>query len=115
MRKPFRYSYVLIASMCVACVTPAPPRAENVSAASATLADTDLQDYQLRALETHIQRMPDGPERDYFSGMLAARSGRSAMRRGRMPNYPITFPISWITFLLTTRRSPAFSVERLLK
>ena len=40
------------------------------------MADTDLQDYQLRALETHIQRMPDGPERNYFSGMLAARSGR---------------------------------------
>ena len=40
------------------------------------MADTDLQDYQLLALETHIQRMPDGPERDYFSGMLAARSGR---------------------------------------
>jgi predicted aspartyl protease len=72
----FRYGYVLIASLCVACATPAPPGAENVSAATATMADTDLQDYQLRALETHIQRMPDGPERNYFSGMLAARSGR---------------------------------------
>ena len=72
----FRYGYVLIASLCVACATPAPPGAENVSAATATMADTDLQAYQLRALETHIQRMPDGPERDYFSGMLAARSGQ---------------------------------------
>jgi predicted aspartyl protease len=72
----FRYGYVLIASLSVACATPAPPKAENVSAATATMADTDLQDYQLRALETHIQGMPDGPERDYFSGMLAARSGR---------------------------------------
>ena len=25
-----------------------------------------------------------------------------------VPNCPITLPISWITFLLTTRRSPAF-------
>jgi len=71
-----RYGYVLIASLSVACATPAPPEAQNVSAATATLADTDLHDYQLRALETHIQGMPDGPERDYFSGMLAARSGR---------------------------------------
>jgi len=72
----FRYACVLIASLCVACATPAPPGAENVSAATATMADTDLQHYQLRALETHIQTMADGPERDYFSGMLAARSGR---------------------------------------
>ena len=72
----FRYGYVLIASLCVACATPAPPGAENVSAATAAMADSDLQDYQLRALETRIQRMPAGPERDYFSGMLAARSGR---------------------------------------
>src|SRR5947207_5434210 len=76
MRRPFRYRYVLIASVCVACSTPAPPGAETGSAATATMADTDLRDYQLRALETRIQRMPAGPERDYFSGMLAARSGR---------------------------------------
>jgi predicted aspartyl protease len=60
----------------VACATPAPPEAENVSAETAAMADTDLRDYQLRALEIHLQRMPDGPEREYFSGMLAARSGR---------------------------------------
>jgi predicted aspartyl protease len=72
----FSYTSVLIASVCVACATPAPPGAQNLSAATAMTADTDLQDYQLEALETHIQRMPDGPERDYFSGMLAARSGR---------------------------------------
>ena len=72
----FRYGYVLIASVCVACATPAPPGAENVSPAAAMTADADLQNYQLRDLETHIQRMPEGPERDYFNGMLAARSGR---------------------------------------
>jgi predicted aspartyl protease len=76
MRKPFRYGSVLIATVCVACATPAPPGAQSVSAATATMADTDLQDYQLRALETRLQRMADGPERDYFSGMLAARAGR---------------------------------------
>jgi predicted aspartyl protease len=71
-----RYGYVLIASVCVACSTPAPPGAENVSPAAAMTADADLQNYQLRDLETHIQRMPQGPDRDYFNGMLAARSGR---------------------------------------
>lgn len=71
-----RYGYALIVSLCMACASPAPPGAENVSVETATMADTDLQDYQLRALETHVQKMPDGPERDYFSGMLAARSGR---------------------------------------
>ncbi len=67
---------VLIASLCAACATPPPPDAENVSASTAAIADLDLQHYQLRALETHIERMPDGPDRDYFNGMLAARSGR---------------------------------------
>ena len=76
MRRSFRYCYVLIASACVACATPAPPGAQPVSAASAATADTELRDYQLRALESRIQGMPEGPERDYFSGMLAARSGR---------------------------------------
>ena len=76
MRKPFPYGYVLIVTVCVACAPPAPPGAQSVSPATATMADNDLRDYQLRALETRIQSMPDGPERDYFSGMLAARSGR---------------------------------------
>jgi predicted aspartyl protease len=71
-----RYGYVLIASVCMACATPAPPEAQGISEATATMADTDLRDYQLRALETRIQTLPGGPERDYFSGMLAARSGR---------------------------------------
>src|ERR671912_130312 len=70
-----RYGSVLIASLCVACTTPATRGAEDVSAA-AILADGELQGYQLRSLETRIQTMPDGPERDYFRGMLAARSGR---------------------------------------
>jgi predicted aspartyl protease len=72
----FRYGCVLIALMCVTCATPAPPGAENVSPAAAMTADADLQNYQLRELKTHIQSMPQGPERDYFNGMLAARSGR---------------------------------------
>jgi predicted aspartyl protease len=72
----FRYGYMLIAFVCVACATPAPPGAANVSPAAAMTADADLQNYQLRDLETHIQSMPQGPERDYFNGMLAARSGR---------------------------------------
>src|SRR4051794_14034937 len=76
MRRSFRYGYVLMASVCVACATPTPPGAQTGSAATAAMADTDLRDYQLRALETRIQGMPDGPERDYFRGMLAARSGR---------------------------------------
>ena len=39
-------------------------------------ADAELRDYQLRALEARVQKMPEGPERDYFSGMLASRSGQ---------------------------------------
>ncbi len=39
-------------------------------------ADAELRDYQLHALEASVQKMPDGPERDYFSGMLASRSGQ---------------------------------------
>ena len=67
---------LLVGPLCVACTPSAPPEAEKVSATTAGLADSDLHDYQLQALETRVQQMPDGPERDYFSGMLAARSGR---------------------------------------
>jgi predicted aspartyl protease len=59
-----------------ACASSAPPAAEHGDAATAALADADLRDYQLRALEARLQTMPGGAERDYFSGMLAARSGR---------------------------------------
>jgi len=76
LRRPFRYSYILIVMVCVACAPTAPHGAQYVSQATAARADDDLRDYHLRALETRIQSMPDGPERDYFSGMLAARSGR---------------------------------------
>jgi predicted aspartyl protease len=69
---PWLFS-VLIASVCVACTTPA---VEQVSPAAAATADTELQNYQLRDLETHVRAMPNGSERDYFHGMLAARSGR---------------------------------------
>jgi predicted aspartyl protease len=75
MRTIVSSSYVLIITMCVACSSPA-PEAQRVDAAAATPADTELRDYQLRALEARMQSMPDGPERDYVSGMLAARSGR---------------------------------------
>jgi hypothetical protein len=132
-----RYGSALVASLCLACATPAPPGTGNASAAFATLADADLEQYQLRALETHLQQMPDGPERDYFGGMLAARSGRfgeaiarldralphlreSAPKRAAVAleamatayraenQYPSTLPLTWIGFLPTTRRSPAF-------
>lgn len=39
-------------------------------------ADAELRDYQLHALEARVQKMPEGTERDYFSGMLASRSGQ---------------------------------------
>ncbi len=75
MRKRFPYGYVLIVATCLACAPPA-PGTRSANPVTATMADGDLRDYQLRTLETRIQSMPDGPERDYFSGMLAARSGR---------------------------------------
>jgi predicted aspartyl protease len=67
---------VLILALCVACASPAPPAPQGGSAETAAMADNDLQDFQLHTLEARMQSMPDGPERDYFSGMLAARSGR---------------------------------------
>jgi len=70
------FLYVVIASMCLGCSTRSPTATDNVSAGTATTADTALRDYQLRALRTRILEMPEGPEREYFSGMLAARSGR---------------------------------------
>ncbi|HWW84489.1 MAG TPA: pepsin/retropepsin-like aspartic protease family protein [Vicinamibacterales bacterium] len=76
MRKRFRYGCVLIVPACVACAAPTPPGAQTVAPATAAMADEDIRDYQLRTLETRIQTMPEGPERNYFSGMLAARSGR---------------------------------------
>jgi hypothetical protein len=76
MRKTFSYGCVLMASACVACGAPAPAGVQVAGVATAAMADDDLRDYQLRTLETRIQTMTDGPERNYFSGMLAARSGR---------------------------------------
>src|SRR6185436_6274799 len=67
---------LLVGALCVACAPPAPPYAEEVSETPAGLPDSDLHDYELQALETRVQQMGDGPERDYCSGMLAARSGR---------------------------------------
>lgn len=73
-----RIALVLIAAAvsAVGCKTdPSIPSTVAGKAPVAT-ADTELEDFHLRALETRIQTMPQGPERDYFSGMLAARSGQ---------------------------------------
>jgi predicted aspartyl protease len=53
--------------LCAAC---------GQSNATAHAADAELRDYQLRALEARVRKMPEGPERDYFGGMLASRSGQ---------------------------------------
>jgi aspartyl protease len=44
--------------------------------------DAEVHDYQMGALTARLETMPRGVERDYFSGILASRSGRSedAMR-----------------------------------
>jgi hypothetical protein len=39
-------------------------------------ADAELRDYRLHALESRVQTMQAGTERDYYSGVLAARFGR---------------------------------------
>jgi hypothetical protein len=36
-------------------------------------ADADVSQFRLHDLETKLQTMPKGPERDYFSGVLANR------------------------------------------
>ena len=75
-------AWLLAASVCAGCASPsdsAPP--QNATAASA---DTELRDFQLHALEARVQAMPEGPERDYFDGMLAVRSGRFDDAIGRL-------------------------------
>src|SRR4051794_1176300 len=76
MRKRLLYGHILLVLICVAGATRAQPEAQNAGADAATMADTDLRDYQLRSLATRVQTMAEGPERDYFSGILAAGSGR---------------------------------------
>lgn len=73
--EPLSYGYVLIVAMCVACGPPAPGN-QSANPATAMMADEDLRNYQLHSLETRIKELPEGPDRDYFGGMLAARTGR---------------------------------------
>ena len=54
----------------------APRSGSPSSTVDTAAADAELRDYRLRDLETRVQTMPAGPERDYYNGMLAARSGR---------------------------------------
>jgi predicted aspartyl protease len=65
---------LLIAAACAACAA-SPPSVDTVNAAAAAMADTAVQNYELRDLEAQIVKLPESPERDYFRGMLAARSG----------------------------------------
>lgn len=39
--------------------------------------DAEVKNFQLEELEARLKTMPPGPERDYFSGVLANRSGRT--------------------------------------
>jgi hypothetical protein len=39
--------------------------------------DAEVKNFQLPELETRLRSMPAGPERDYFSGVLANREGRT--------------------------------------
>ena len=61
-------------SACSACSVPIQPRAIDVASDSA---DADIRQFQLRALEARLETMASGLERDYFAGILAARSGRA--------------------------------------
>src|SRR6516165_6203922 len=38
--------------------------------------DREVRDFALPKLEAYLKTMPAGPERDYFTGVLANRSGR---------------------------------------
>jgi predicted aspartyl protease len=40
--------------------------------------DLQLQDFRIGELEANLQKMQSGPERDYFAGVLANRTGRIA-------------------------------------
>jgi predicted aspartyl protease len=62
--------YGLLVVACSTC------RSSQPSTVDTAAADAELRDYQLRALEARVQAMTPGPERTYYTGMLAARSGR---------------------------------------
>jgi predicted aspartyl protease len=66
----------LLGALGVACRAQPSPPLESAAAVAGATADTDLKDFRLRALEARVQMMPEGSERDYFSGMLAVRSGQ---------------------------------------
>jgi len=62
--------------ICVACDAHRPISPAVAATPAVATPDTELEDFDLRAVEARIQTMAAGSERDYFSGMLAARSGR---------------------------------------
>ena len=66
-------TYVLLCLFC----TQAPLRAASpqVKAAAADSPDAEVKEFRLPALEARLQTMQSGPERDYFAGVLANRSG----------------------------------------
>ena len=50
--------------------------AEKVAPLAENELDSDVRDFSLEELETRLSSVPVGPERDYFSGVIANRAGR---------------------------------------
>jgi predicted aspartyl protease len=63
---------------------------KNAPTPAATGPDAELREFRLRELEARLAKMQPGPERDYFTGVLANRTGRVAesvrLLNGALPN-----------------------------
>ena len=57
----------------IACLFPFVPL---FSATADDSPDAEVSDFALPKLEARLKMMPAGPERDYFTGVLANRAGR---------------------------------------
>jgi len=79
----FNAACVLSGLLWIGCAMPQPAQSRNAASETGATAETELRDFRLGALEARIETMPEGLERDYFSGMLAVRSGHfdDAIRR----------------------------------
>jgi hypothetical protein len=63
--------------LCLFCTwTPLPAVSPQEKAAVADSPDAEVKEFRLPALESRLQTMQPGSERDYFAGVLANRSGR---------------------------------------
>jgi len=65
--------HALLFTFLLATQAAAPPQK---NAAATDSPDAEVKEFRMSALESNLQTMQPGPERDFFAGVLANRSGR---------------------------------------